>query len=373
MSGSVSGIGQRLRKLIGISSGPTNFEIGATPGPGVNPTPPPPTPPPGPATTLQYIGVYQGIQTENSGGTPDTLFPPSPQAGSGIRWIVTKALLIVNASNITSWKQDTFFYIRMKKTTLNGGTLFNPNIEFVMQAPAIEPSFSPGIYTGAGGVGNNPQPNNPTNFRWGSWSIPLTINEAQAFVMGTGLAVGNFATYDLECEATTPDDAQNTIIWNANYVAGDTVNLSGTTRTFTIGPPPAGTQWFLQDAYIDFTCGNTVNGTEVANMTRQSDRYQLVVVPPVTGFQANNGNQSGGAYTANQATTSHTNGSQVQWMSQQFLQGNDTIVVTLSGPSGDKAVFAIVISETPAGETVDNGGAPLSSKVDANGQPILGT
>lgn len=372
----MSGVGTRLRKLIGVSApGITDRMIGATV---VSSPPTPPTPPPQPATTLQYIGVYNGIQTVNSGGTPDTLFPPSPEIGSGVRWVVTKALLTVNATQITSWKQDTFFFIRMKKVTYNNGTLFNPNIEFVVQAPAIEPSFSPGIYTGAGGVGANPQPDNTTFFRWGSWSIPITINEAQAFVMGTGLAVGNYATYDLECEAATPGIPGGEIVaWNAYYVVGDTVNLSGSTLTFTIGGvgtgfpgPAAGTFWFIQDAYIDFTCGSIVNSNRVANMIRQSDGFVLCQVPPGSGFELNNGNQAGGAYTANQATTSHTNGSQIQWLVQQFLQAGDTIVVTLNGFTGDKAVFALTISTFAVGTVVDNNGQPLSATVDGNGQPV---
>jgi hypothetical protein len=276
----------------------------------------------------RYAVTFQGVQTAKAPHVPDVATVLNPPVGRVMT--ITKANLVVNAPVPAAWRQHTFFFTRFVKVNQDDVTLFNPNLDFLCRAP-IKPGAT-GTFGGGGGVGSSPNP----GWDWTSWTQPLQINSGLEVIFGCDLAVGNTATLDLEWA----DAGAGTSVVNFARLRGD-----GTEHTFSVGPPPPGKKWYLNNAFLRDAVA-TGSGPRVATSVRRSDRF---VVCEISSFPPDDKVQSTGGYSSFQTGAAlNPAGTKTVYSAPQWLLPGDCIDVRLNAPPGDKLVYAFSFTEVPA-------------------------
>jgi hypothetical protein len=277
----------------------------------------------------RYAVTYQGVQSEKTHHVPDVATLLNPSVGRVVT--ITKANLLVNAPVPAAWRQHTFFFTRFVRVSQDDVTLFNPNLDFLCRASTIKPGLT-GTFPGGGGVGPSPNP----SWDWTSWTQPIQINSGLEVIFGCDLAVGNTAMLELEWA----DAGAGTSVVNFARHRGD-----GTERVFSVGPPPPGKKWFLNNAYLRHAVA-TGSGPRVATSVRRSDRF---VVCAISSFPPEENVQSTGGYSTFQTGPAlNPAGAKTVYSEPQWLLPGDFIDIRLNAPPGDKQLYAFSFTEVPA-------------------------
>jgi hypothetical protein len=276
----------------------------------------------------RYSVTFHGVLTAKALHVPDVYTVLSPPVGRVVT--ITKANLVVNAPQLALWRQHTFFFTRFVRVTQGDATLFNPNLDFLCRVPL--PAGATGTFTGGGGVGPSPNP----RWNWTSWTQPLQLNSGLEVIFGSDLAVGNTATLDLEWA----DAGAGTSVVSFGRQPGD-----GAEHVFAVGPPPPGKKWYVNNAFLRDLV-TSAPGPRTASSVRGSDGFSLC---EISTFPAGNMVQCTGGYSSFQTGPAlSAAGTQVVYPGPQWLRAGDRIDVRLSGPAGDKFVYAFSFTELPA-------------------------
>lgn len=155
-------------------------------------------------------------------------------------------------------------------------------------------------------------------------------------ILGCDLAVGNSATLDLEWE----DAGTGASVVNFARHKGD-----GTEHVFSVGPPPPGKKWRINNAFLrDLTTPGSA--PRIATSVRHTDGYVLCGIstfPPDDKVQS-----TGGHSTYQTGPALNPAGTKTVYAEPQWLMAGDRIEVRLAGPPGDKFVYAFSFTELPA-------------------------
>ena len=276
----------------------------------------------------RYSVTFHGVATAKAPHVPDVCTALSPPVGRVVT--VTKASLVVNALVPAAWRQHTFFFTRFIRVTQGDVTLFNPNLDFLCRVPV--PLGMTGTFTAGGGVG--PSPN--AGWNWTPWAQPLHLNSGLEVIFGCDLAVGNTATLDLEWA----DAGAGTSVVSFAPHPGD-----GAEHVFTVGPPPPGRKWYINNAFLrDLVAIGS--GPRAATSVRRSDGFLLC---EISSFPPGERVQSTGGYSTSQTGPAlNPAGTKVVYPEPQWLNAGDRIDVRLAAPPGDRFMYAFSFTELPA-------------------------
>jgi hypothetical protein len=276
----------------------------------------------------RYEGTFRGVLTAKAPYVPDVYTVLSPPVGRVVT--VTRARLVVNAPISAPWRQHTFFFSRFVRITQGDVTLFNPNLDFLCSVPLK--AGATGTFVGSGGVGPAPNPGET----WTSWTQPLQVNSGVEVIFGCDLAVGNFASLELEWSDGGP---------GTSVVDFAPVRADGMDHVFPVGPPPPGTKWHLHNAFLRDLV-TPAPGPRVATAIRLTDGFSVC---EITTFPPGERVQSTGGYSTYQTGPALSPaGTAVVYQGPQWLAAGDRIEVHLTGPPGDKFQYAFSFTELPA-------------------------
>jgi hypothetical protein len=280
----------------------------------------------GTGQTITYTGTWHGQATSRPNRAPDVLVLPSPPAGQW--WQITKIQLTGQFSVAKTFRQTNFLFSRFVQNPTQYPGLADPNLD-VLAHLGLD-SGKTGTFIGAGGVGPSPDP----SWDWTQFEQPICLNSEIQIVLGSSLGVGN--TVSVEVDYTNLGNA-------TTVVAYGHPQLNGKSETFTVGPAPAGTKWYLQNAFASIKAGSG-GGTRTISIRTNGTGSDLLAG---TDFPAGvNVRDTGGYSTVQTGPALNQYGHQTVWTSPIWLNGTADLVVTFTGgePS-DNAMYAISITQ----------------------------
>lgn len=272
--------------------------------------------------TVTYSAVWHGTATSRPARAPDVLVLPSPPVGQW--WEITTIQLTGHFIDKKTFRQTNFLFSRFVQNPNEYPGLADPNLD-VLAHLGLNPDLT-GTYIGAGGVGASPN----SSWDWTQFEQPIRLNSEVQIVLGSSLGVGNSVTVTVDY-----DDLGN----GTTVVEYGHPQLDGSSQRFQIGPAPAGTEWYLQNAFASIQAAHG-GGARTISIKNGSGGGALLAG---ADFPAGvNVRDTGGYSTVQTGPALNQYGQQTVWTTPIWITGSSYIVVIFTGgePSDD-AMYAL--------------------------------
>jgi hypothetical protein len=270
---------------------------------------------------MDYTATWHGTATHGTDKSPDVLVLPSPANGSW--WKITKVQLTADFPQKKTFDQSSFLFSRFVQNPVKYPGLADPNLD-VLAHLQISKGKS-GTVIGAGGVGESPH----SSWDWTEFDQPITLNAEVQIVLGSSIGIGNKVTVTVDYANMGPG---TTVVVYAHP------SLHGHTQTFKIGPVPADTKWYLENAFASLQAGGSGGGRLISIHLKPSDQLLL----DGSNYPAHINVRNTGGYSSVQTGPAlNHEGTQVVWASPIWISGAEYIVVSFTGDSSDQAMYAL--------------------------------
>lgn len=273
------------------------------------------------ASNINFVMVWHGTATHDPPHAPDVMVLPSPPAGSW--WEITKIQLTGVFSHAESFRQSNFLFSRFVKNPTTYPLLADPNLD-VLAHLGLDPGKT-GSLIGAGGVGKSPNP----SWDWTEFNQPIRLDSEVQIVLGSDIGVGNSVTVTVDY---TNLGAGTTVVEYAHP------QFNGNTQTLKIGPAPAGTSWYLLNAFGSIQAGSGGQGRQISIHLEPSGQLLLSGTDYPDHVNVRN---TGGYSSVQTGPALNQYGTQVAWPSPIWISGSEYVVVSFTADSLDQTMYAL--------------------------------
>jgi hypothetical protein len=277
---------------------------------------------------LTFSATWQGQATHGTDKSPDVLVLPSPPSGAW--WEITKIQLTANCPLQEPFDQSAFLFSRFVQNPSMYPGLADPNLDILTHVSLSQGKT--GTFIGAGGLGESPDP----SWDWTQFDQPITLNSEVQIVLGSSIGFGNSVTVSVDYANLS---SGTTVVQYAHPVP------NGSTETFSIGPVPAGTRWYLENAFASDQAGSAGGMRQISIHLEPSGQLLLSGSSYPVGVTVRN---TAGYSTVQSGPALNQYGTQTVWSSPLWISGPEYLVVSLLGEPSDQVMYALGFTQVPA-------------------------